>query len=131
MEMGVLWDMKVGAQCGRQLCPHPQDREERDSGVPENSICWCHTPAGEQWTGGQAGSEAVPWPGQQGVTPGNPQPSSPSLHTTRHWMFPTLANTRVPVHMDITVTQHFIICITIAPAFQDDFGSPSFFTRGS
>lgn len=38
--MGVLWDMKVGAQCGRQLCPHPQDREERDSGVPENSICW-------------------------------------------------------------------------------------------
>lgn len=90
-----------------------------------------HTPAGEQWTGGQAGSEAVPWPGQQGVTPGNPQPCSPSLHTTRHWMFPTLANTRVPVHMDITVTQHFIICITIAPAFQGDFGSPSFFTRGS
>lgn len=90
MEMGVLWDMKAEAQCGRQLHPHPQDRGEWDSGVLENNICWwSHSYRGTvgrrrslgmglcccSW----AGSEAVPW--QQGVTLRNPQPCSPFFLT--------------------------------------------------
>lgn len=37
--MGVLWDMKVEAQCGRWLPPHPQHGEDLASGVPKTSIC--------------------------------------------------------------------------------------------
>lgn len=52
MEIGILRDMEVEAQCGRQLDPHPQGREEWDSGVPENSG---HTAAGDKpWAWGCA-----------------------------------------------------------------------------
>lgn len=82
--------MKVAAQCRRQLHPHPQLREERGSGVPENNICWWSHSYRGQWTGGQAlgmglcccswaGSAAVPWPRQRGWPPGTLSPAAPSL----------------------------------------------------
>ncbi|KAJ7396184.1 hypothetical protein BTVI_147683 [Pitangus sulphuratus] len=46
-------------------------------------------------------------------------------------MFPTLADTYVLFHINITVPEHIIICITIASAFPGDFVSPNLFTLDS
>lgn len=138
MELRVLWDMKAEAQCGRQLHPHPQDREEWDSDIPENNVWWwsqcCRGAVDRRTIPGhssvQLGRLSCPLAAAAGGDPRNPQPCSPislpafaftSPCSGYYPVFPTLADTHVPVHINITVAWYFIICITVAPAWSWQF----------
>lgn len=147
MEMGVLWIRRwLHSVEGSSILILSAGKNGAVVSLKTTSVGG-HTPTGD------SGQEDKPWAWGCAAAAGQAQrlslghgsggdPQEPSallphlfacicLHTCRRWMFPTRADTYVPVHIDIPVTQYFVICITIAPALHSDFGSPNFFTVGS